>query len=65
MKGAIAKALKELDGLGERAVRTRILGIEDKEEAKEAPLETESKPDDEEEMDSDTRSKLIELLGKE
>lgn len=67
MRGAIEKALKDLDGLGERAVRTRILGIEDDEEEKtdESPTEPEKKAEDDEEPDEDMKQKLIDLLSKE
>lgn len=74
MKNAIAKALKDLDGLGERAVRTRILGITD-EADKAAPADgqdgqkpgdTDSEPEGGEfpegEMDPETKKKLLDLL---
>ena len=70
MKGAIEKALKDLDGLGERAVRSRILGIEDDEEKEEEaalkePAVAAEGGDEEEEMDEEMKAKLLELLGKE
>lgn len=67
MKGAIDKALKDLDGLGERAIRTRILGIEDEEEGEpaEAKAAVEGDGEDEEEMDDDLKQKLIDLLSQE
>jgi hypothetical protein len=66
MKGAIEKALKDLDGLGERAVRTRILGIEDEEPKEEPELAAASEDEDEEEeMDPELKAKLVELLGQE
>lgn len=50
MKNAIARALKDLDGLGERAVKTRILGIKD-EADDDAPVDGE---DGQKEGDNET-----------
>ena len=63
MSGAIEKALKDLDGLGERAVRTRILVIEDEEEKPEA--EAAPAEEGEEEIDEETKKKLIDILSQE
>ncbi len=67
MKGAIEKALKDLDGLGERAVRTRILGLKDDEEEEEPAEEAEApKAEEGEEEDSEEmKAKLIDLLSQE
>lgn len=60
--GAIEKALKDLDSLGEGAVRKRILGLDSEEEKEEPSAETPAAEAGEEEMDDETKKKLLDLL---
>ena len=61
---AIEKALKDLDSLGEGAVRKRILGLDSEEEKEEPSAEVEMPAAEasEEEMDDETKKKLLDLL---
>lgn len=61
----IEKALKDLDSLGEGAVRKRILGLDAEEEKEEPSAETEmpaAESSDEEELDDETKKKLLDML---
>lgn len=70
MKNAIMKALEELDGLGSKAMRVRILGL--KADDMEEPSEENEVPSAENEMDegyhprAETAEKAVaEVLGEE